>query len=411
MRINEKLGVPEGINQQASIIYNKIMDKFDSLNADKDFDLPKESDFDDGEMSIKIGNYDISIKELELEDVPFILMFYWEESLDKAELVGASYGNKVEYKSEGDNIKISQKVKSSFFTIRVAIGKSVDKSSFFKRIAEQIKPNLIAHELMHLYDVYKRKENSIESSAEYSSYQKSGFPKILSEFLHLLYYTTAVENTVRPTELYQTLLDNKITKSEFLEFVNNTDMIKKLTTAQNFSLEDFKIQLSKDESVVKMVEHVINKGYKSVGSVADDALNLLMINIVSGAIETSNIILKSFMYQAGESVDPHKAIFSILSGGDIEEIEKANELANKKFNQIISKYKKYEKKPQKYFEYLEKMLNFVGDKTKRKLYKLYDMVKDTKTNSIVNWDLHTKISSKKNEKLVWTLDFKSFNKK
>lgn len=407
MRINEKLGVPEGINQQSSIIYNKIMDKFDDLNADKDFDLPKESDFDDdSEMSMKIGNYDISIKELELEDVPFILMFYWVESLDKAELVGASYGNKAEYKSKGDNIKISQKVKKSFFIIKVAIGKSVDKDSFFKRIGEQVKPDLIAHELMHLYDVYKRKENSIESSAEYNSYQRGGFPKLLSEFLHLLYYTTAVENTVRPTELYQMLLDNKITKSEFLEFVNNTDMIKKLTTAQNFSLENFKIQLSMDESVIKMVEHVINKGYKSVGSVADDALNLLMINIASGAIETSDRILKGFMYQ----VNPLNAILSILGGGN-EEIEKANELANKKFNQIISKYQKYEKNPQKYFKYLEKMLNFVGNKTKRKLYKIYDMAKDTKTNSIVNWDLHTKISSKKNEKLVWTLDFKSFNKK
>ena len=52
MRLNEKLGVPEGINQQASIIYNKIMDKFDELNSDSNFDLPTERDFDgDGEVS------------------------------------------------------------------------------------------------------------------------------------------------------------------------------------------------------------------------------------------------------------------------------------------------------------------------------------------------------------------------
>lgn len=411
MRLNEKLGVPEGINQQASIIYNKIMDKFDQLNSDSDFDLPTERDFDDGETSLKIDNYDIHIKDLNLEGVPFLLMFHWVEHLDEAELIGASYGNKPVYKSKGDNIKIGQRVKNSFFIIKVAIGKSVDKESFFKRIQSQIKPNLIAHELMHLYDIYKRGEDSIESSAEYHSYQIGGFPRILSDFLHLLYYTTAVENTVRPTELYQMLLDNMISKSDFLEFVDNTDMIKKLTAAQKFSLDDFKIKLSMDESVIKMVEQVINDGYESIGSVADDALNLLMINITSGALETTDRILKGFMYQSGKSVDPISAMLSMLGGGDLPEMEKAGELANKKFKQVISKYQKYEKDPQKYFEYLEKMLNFVGDKTKRKLYKLYDMVKDTKSNSIVNWDLHTKISSKKNEKFVYTLDFSSFKEK
>ena len=47
---------------------------------------------------------------------------------------------------------------------------------------------------------------------------------------------------------------------------------------------------------------------------------------------------------------------------------------------------------------------------KRKLYKLYDMVKETTNKSIINWELHNKINSK-NEKMVYTLDFKSFKRK
>lgn len=99
--------------------------------------------------------------------------------------------------------------------------------------------------------------------------------------------------------------------------------------------------------------------------------------------------------------------FDIIFGkGDIKAAE---EKANKKFNQILKKYQKYERNPEKYFEYLEKYLNFVGRKTKRKLFKLYDMVENDK-NSIINWDLHNKIN-KKNENLVYTLDFKSFKNK
>lgn len=106
----------------------------------------------------------------------------------------------------------------------------------------------------------------------------------------------------------------------------------------------------------------------------------------------------------------NKQASKLYNGNDSKEMREVEKLANKKFNQMLSKYQKYEKNPQKYFEYLEKKLNFVADKMKRKLYKLYDMVKDTTNKSIINWDLHNKINSK-NEKLVYTLDFKSFKRK
>ena len=187
--------------------------------------------------------------------------------------------------------------------------------------------------------------------------------------------------------------------------------MKNIRKAENFSLSKFKEELESDKKVNDMVKQSIDNGYESVGSVSDDALNLLMINIASGALDTTDGILKSYMSQSSRSVNPLDILFTIIGGVDNEEMRKAEKLANKKFNQILNKYQKYEKDPQKYFEYLEKKLNFVADKMKRKLYKLYDMVKDTTNKgSIINWELHNKINSK-NEKIVYTLDFKSFNKK
>jgi len=85
-----------------------------------------------------------------------------------------------------------------------------------------------------------------------------------------------------------------------------------------------------------------------------------MINIASGALDTTDGILKSYMSQSSRSVNPLDILFTIIGGVDNEEMRKAEKLANKKFNQILNKYQKYEKDPQKYFEYLEKKLNFVA---------------------------------------------------
>jgi hypothetical protein len=403
MKMNEKLGVPEGINEQASIIYNKIIDRFNQLKNDSDFDLPTNFD-ENNEACVLIGIYDINISDLNIKEIPFILVFNLYESLKESELVGASYSNKHSFNLKNNKIKIVKNPNKSLFSIRTAISSSVNKESFFERIENQLNTSIIAHELMHLYDTYKKREEGIEPMINYQSYQLGEFPPILSEFLHLLYFTTAVENTVRPTELYQMLLDNKITKSEFLDFVNNTDLIKRLKSAENFSLDEFKKKLNEDYNVIDMVEVAIENGYESVGSVADDALNLLFINITSRAIQTTENTLNAFMNSYISSLNPLEILFS-------NKIDEYNDIINNKFNQILNKYSKYKNDPEKYFEFLQKNLNFVGNKVKRKLYKLYDMVKDNKTNSILNWDLHTKISSKKNEKMVYTLDFKSFKRK
>ena len=54
---------------------------------------------------------------------------------------------------------------------------------------------------------------------------------------------------------------------------------------------------------------------------------------------------------------------------------------------MVAKDKNY----RNFFGNEEKRLNFVADKTIKKLAKLYDMAKDEKS-SIVNWDLHHKIN-------------------
>lgn len=312
---------------------------------------------------------------MKLEKVPFLLRFYYSEDIPEPEIMAASYGNKHGFTKDKDDIKLKQNYKDSFFLLKVVVGKTSTKDSLISKIKRDLKPNTIAHELMHLYDNFKKGKSSIEDTAEYNSYQRGGFPMILSEFLHLLYYMTSIENVVRPSELYQSLLDNMVGKSNFKDFVEQTKIMKNIRKAEKFSLSKFKEELESDKEVNQMVTKAIGDGYESIGSVADDALNLLMINIASGALDSTDNILKSYMSQSARSLDTLDTLFALIGGNESKEMREVEKLANNKFHQILSKYQKYEKNPQKYFEYLEKRLNFVADKMKRKLYKLYDMVK------------------------------------
>lgn len=397
--LNEKLGVPEGINKQALEIYNSLIEDLKKFDNGKPLDL---SDFYKEKFVYSLGSYDIKISDLKMESVPFKLILHEREHPKNPILFSASYGSDVSF---GKDPELNYNVKTSHFLINVSVDDKTTKSQIVNVIGRDLKPNIIAHELMHFYDKSKLPKDTIEKRAEYVSYQKGGFPPMINDFLHLLYYMTGIENVVRPSELQQMISDNMITKSEFKDFVNSTEMMKNIKKAEKFSLEEFKNELENDKEVIRMVKTSISKGYNSIGSVSDDALNLIMINISHGALDATERLLKDYLFSFARKMNPLETIFGS------SELTKREERANKEFNRILKKYQKYESNPQKYFELLEKNLNFTGNKLKRKLFKLFDMAKeDKKDNSIINWDLHTKITQK-SEGLVYTLDFESFKSK
>lgn len=408
MKVNEKLGVPEGINEQASKLYNELIVDLESYRKSSEY-LPSLTVYNNnGRVEKLIGKYDIKIGELEIEGFPCVIDFNYEEEVVYPEYISTSWSNIPSFNDSNNNIRLISNYKISAFKLSVMVGKSSTKSDLVNVIKENINKSIIAHELMHLYVSFKDKDGKIEDTAEYESYMLPEFPPILSKFLHLLYFMSSTENIVRSTELYQSLLDNNVTKSDFEKFIEETHIMKMIKKAENFSLSEFKKDLENDDMVNDMINDVIKRGYKSTGSVSDDALNLLMINMGNLAIDVTREYLDEYLDISLSKLNPLERLY-LMIGETSEEMEKHKKLTNKKFKQIVSKYEKYSKNYKKYFEYLEKKLNLVGNKMKKKLYKLYDMAEDDKSSNIANWELHKKINSK-NEKLVYTLDFESFKK-
>lgn len=398
MKLNEKLGVPENIEKEAQRIYDLIIESAYDLNKKEVLESTDDS------IIILLLKVDVKFKDMDVKDIPVILNIKKIDfqHLKSPELVSLSYGNTYIYE-EGENdylIFKYNKDKSSFYINIVVNDLNYTDDEIKECLINKINSSQITHELMHLYDNFKKVKTYPISLSKYSSYQIDGFPFIISDFLHLLYFMSGFENIVRPSEIYKSLLNNNVNKENFIEFMNNDKNIIKIKQAKNFSLEDFKEKLRNDKGVKEFLHIAGEKGFELTGDNANDILNILFINISNNYLEFSHSMIQDY-------IDRKLMPFSfILNDEDLN--NKIISTANKNMDKLLSYISKYKKNYLKYFEDIEKYLNFVGEKMYKKIFKLYDMLKnDNKNSSIINWDLHTKISSKK-ESIKYTLNFDQF---
>lgn len=395
MKLNEKMGVPLGIEKETDRIYNKILIEIES------------ADFDNDDNEVFLGNYDISIEDMNLKNVPITIELSRIEGLPKPVLFGANVGTNFEYKRTESDIQLRRNGEGINFGIRIAINKDTTKFEIIELIKTDFSPSIISHELKHLYDHYKNPIESLESRSEYQSYQTGGFPPIISEFLHLLYYMTSTENSVRSSEMYKELLDNGVTKDNFMEYTKSSNIIKQVKLSESFSISKFRDNVNNDSEVEKMLAQSSKNGFNRSGDNYQDTVKLIFINISNNSIEVSKSIIGRFLdTEKIRKIKNSNPLDVLLFQHDKDTID----LVNNKFSKILKSYGKYEEDPEKYFEFLVKKLNLAGKKMKRKLYKLYDMTKNSEkidNKSILNWELHNKINSK-NEGIVYTLDFNKF---
>lgn len=387
MKTYEKLGIPTGIEKEADRIYKLIITSLTDVEFPDDFE-------DDKDKNIFLSETNIKIKELNVP-IGIVLFLNYYEPLELPEIISLGCGGEPNINLNDKNKMFITK-KSIIFSINVAVGDEIDKNDIINMIGKKMKRSSIAHELMHFYNDYKKEKRSVYGVATYASYQLDGFPPLISSFLHLLYYMTSVESIVRPTELYKDLIDNKITKDNFEDFMESSKMIQMIKTAKTFSLDSYREKLNIDPDVKELLNFAKLEGYELSNDPSYDILQLLFINLTQRYEKIAKEFIDSYINKNQFQV------ITALFGGRTSEIF---DIANDNFKDILSKMYKYEKNPMKYFENLEKMLNFEGNKMYKKLYKLYDMVQDKKNTkgSIINWDLHNKINSK-SERIIYKFE-------
>lgn len=359
----ERLGVPEGITETAEKLYEDFMKDLERSNFDENKN--------EYVFYFKV-NYKIS--DLEIDSVKVIFQINkWNDS-SKKDYVILGFATPFESASENDSEKLT--ILSSFDEFIIKFKFLVPQDWKFEGIINLLKKdrssiiNSFSHELMHAYDSYKSGYDDATERAGYEAAQNISFGiEPIDRFLHLLYFTHAAENVVRPTEIATAIKLGNVSQKNFLDFLKNNETYKMLDEARNFSYEKLRNEL---KEFIPDIDRLGQKMKHNMGSndeeKIDEILRIVYVNLINNKGEsyinlmTSNIIEKMLGLQG----------------------EKQMKLA--KFLKKIQKFKKTED----FFKNEEKIFKFVANNMIKKISKLYDMTKSD-NKSIKDWNLYHKV--------------------
>lgn len=363
--ILEKLGIPDNLIESAKKLFDETL-----INLDNQYETLSSKD----EIYYEVNNIEIS--EYKVNSVFIKFQTIVTDQTDKPLLSGMSiltnYGKKsiktIEYK-KSDVIKI---------IVNIYVNENNNKSDIINFFTDK-KVKIIssfAHELKHYYDFMKKSVGSIKSEIDYIQTDEFRLGvETLNEFFYYLYYSHSVENLVRATEVGAYIKISDVKKKDFLDFIKSNDVYKNLEKMSNFNINDFYNGLIKDMDqiidVLKYFKIEIGTNEENIKKILD----IVLTHTFNTKVETFNKHLNR--------IDPLVLFFNEHEAKEV-------------FDDLKKTYKKYEKNPIKFFEDKIKYIKFVGDKYKKKVIKLYDLIEDEPLQ------IHNKINKR-------ISNFKKFN--
>ena len=241
---------------------------------------------------------------------------------------------------------------------------------------------------MHSYKTFKEPFQTLKTRANYAGPKdvRSGM-KPFDEFIYYLYYSHAIEDATRPSQVSSEMKQKNITQKDFLKFLKSNEVYQTLTKIKNFSFEQLVNNLSKHESEIKKNFSDANKGQDfskyTPNEIIELYLDMAYRHIV---IQKSNVVFSQLL--AGST--PLQILFAQAQGFRDDKKQKI-------LDHLASQFGKYQNNPLMFYKNEIKNMNFVADKMIKKISKLYDMAKKdemSEEKSIINWDLHHKLVNK-----------------
>lgn len=366
--INEIVGVPEGIIETSTEIYNELLKELKQSIVLKNFDhyqfnRSKTRLFLDN-VKIKMGSIvyndlikiDIDVREYHTEDLyrdgigPRLL---------SASIRGSSKPNWEDFTLKKENRDID-------LVLNFAVTKEkpfVDLIALVKSEKQELITTLV-HELKHHYDdLVRKKPEKINSRILYGVYNlivNRYSIRALNNFTYNLYYTSSIENLVRSSEVYSTMILNNVSKKDFKDFLTSTENYKTALELKNYTYENLKNAILKNmKGVDKFILDLVPQFEPLMSSLDDDfKLDVVLRTLFMVIKEEKSNYLEGYMKLAREQMDSKNMIKLLYH--------------EKKFNNEISKFKDYDA----FYKYEIKKFNIIGDKLIRKMAKVQSLLKE-----------------------------------
>lgn len=392
-RLNEKMGVPDGIEDAAEQIYNSTIITLSSDRIQEylnDYiDLSKRPTYNIPIPNVSYGDETISI-------VKHIIEFHdhidQKPAISSLSVTGGGsliQGSFTKMKNiSKDLVEVYTHVAFDFRKYRTH-----DVVNYLKFEYKTEYISSISHELMHEYDNRKRKTTTFKDRAKYDT--ESNFRagvKQIDDFLHKMYYMNGIESVVRPSQVFTKLKKDGVTKSGFLKAIRNDNTWKSLEDARDFSVNSMIDSIVNDDISMDRIREIFDNidGWDLVkGSndnnyeIVDAMLKLVFINIVN-------------MNQ--EHID--NSIRTVISHDPLMSKLTADSGFNKEYSRMMKDLVKYKEDHMGYYKNVERYFKTESNKVMRRISKLYDMLPDDITSndkSIIDRELHQKINNKKSD--------------
>lgn len=377
--ISEALGVPEGIVKAAMLVYDKIIEELQTTKKNVkgmsvEVDLPKKEQLIVGDHKFNKIELEVNFHPMENEKIALASM---------AVRGGLSF-------SKLNLLKFDRSEPKT-----ISMGMDLVTSPKFKKseILDYLIQNkkmfipILSHELKHGYDMLKRKFYTTKEHSLYLSKTGTffGIPPIDS-FIMDLYYTSNIENLVRPSEVAASLDLEGIPKKDFVEFLLSNEVYSRLKRINSFDFDKMK----------KDVYNYLPRVYEILGNEGVEVEN------DDQAVE---VILKAVMITLGTK---SLSIFAdIMAQEPLEKMlgvfkPEKQKIVDKFYNEVARFGEDYEA----FFKYEQNKMKQVSSKMMKKISKLYDYIKDekpTEEKSIKDWELHHKINKPKNEQYYFNM--------
>ncbi len=344
--LKEAVGVPSNIHETSEQIFKKIANWVKNL---------KKEDLEPGVGAQKDLRGSFNIADFPFSTVRVKLGVEPHKKVKEPELMSMSVQTESR-KTEDFKLK-SIKSKSVNILILIVVPIDWDYSqltSFFQLNKSEIVQSL-SHELKHAYDHHKKIYDKMEDRAIYQGTVGAGIGiDAIDMFIHDIYYTSANENLVRPSEFLSAIKSNKISQKDFLNFLTNHTTYQNFKRIQNFNFEDFTQRiLSKPKQVDKFI--------KKIGL---DPTNMRDKTKVKKVLEAT------YNYIANSSITNYQ---EILKQSFLDELIGFQDERQKMFNDFIKKMYRF-KKPEDFYKYYEKEFKYVATEMIKKISKVYSLI-------------------------------------
>ena len=351
--IDEAAGVPENIVETAERLYSLVSNvvassDFEKIQNRNGFLFKENFRISDLEFNLARFRFVFQVKEQEAPVLFEQMNVKFEGKFDDSKMV---YNRYKDLELDITNVLFINK-EANYDNI---------KEYFINEKKEIIE--FIAHELKHYYDFFKMGKYKLKDKAVYDANNVAVFHLTpVDNFIYLLYYSSAFENLVRPTEIYAAIKQNGVKQKDFYNFLLNHDTYKMVKVLKDFTYENLKQELK--DNYMDRVDEILKSYGKSDVTDPDDKINLIMKLV--------------YITITNEKLAIFKSKLSMFH--NIKFIYKSQNEAYDEFKKNVSRFKSYDN----FFKHHEKEFNFVGDRLFKKISKLYSLIDPNKMSERQN---------------------------